>query len=127
MDIMQVTRINPQPLIAVPVSIATIGQIKALFLTLHEFGYTTMEQTGPEWPGGLRLVIKQSNGAADQVIYFGDRILVSDATFDGTNWTVSRATQISCYGTSTELAGTAEDFDATFTAATTTKSGGRRR
>jgi hypothetical protein len=120
MDIMQVTRVNPQPLFAVPVAIDTLGQIKALFLKLHEFGYTTTEQTAPEFSGGLRLIIKRANGAADQVVYLGDMILVADATYDPkTGWGVSRATQVSSYGMSTELAGTAQDFEETFTALTT--------
>lgn len=114
MAITQVTRIRPQSLIGVPVEANTVGQITALFMQLQEYGYTTKTQTGPEFSGGWRLVIRHTSGAADQVIYFGDWILVSDATFDGTVWGVSRATQISCYGVSTELPGTAADFEATF-------------
>jgi hypothetical protein len=53
-------------------------------------------------------------------------ILVADATFDPkTGWSVSRATQVSCYGMSTELAGTAQDFEETFTALTI-KAGSKR-
>lgn len=126
MDSMQqVTRINPQMLIAILVSPATVGQISALFTQLYDQGYTTTNHTGADQNGvaiangGWRLIIShKSSGAADQVIYYGDRILVADAEYNSTTgeWSVSRATRVSCYGVSTELAGSVEDFDATFTA-----------
>lgn len=114
--ITQVTRKSPQTLFAVPVSPNNAGQISALFGSLLNYGYTTINQTGTDFPGGWRLIIKYTAGAADQVIYSGDLILVSDATYSNGAWTVSAATRVSCYGVSTELAGTVADFDNTFTA-----------
>jgi hypothetical protein len=128
MSITAVTRTHPQSLIAVPVSIDTVGPISALFMQLHDYGYSTASATGGDFPGGWRLIISQTSGAADQVVYFGDWIVVADAAYDpSTGWTVSSVTQVSCYGVSTELAGTAEDFANTFTVVTPkTKTGSKQ-
>jgi hypothetical protein len=120
MGVLQVVRINPQALAAVQMSMANSGQIAALLATVSPNGYDTMSQTGAAFAqqGGWRVTFKRADHP-DQFAYPGDWILVTDATHtDNDGWTLAPTSEVFVYGVSTGLAGTADDFTNTFTAAT---------
>lgn len=122
MTVLQVTRINPQNLAAVQVSMGPngqiAGQVAALLAAITENGYETESLTGPQYPGGWRIKLMYGDDA-DQFAYPGDWILVTDATYtDEDGWTVQSTSRATVYGVSAGLVGTASDFVSTFTSNT---------
>lgn len=117
MSPISVTRIAPQSVTAVQVSLHNSAYISGLFAALLPNGYNTNSQTNSAFPGGWRLTIQQ-DGQPDMWAYPDDWIVVTDAAFASSAWTVSKLSTVSVYGVSTGLAGNAADFVATFTANT---------
>lgn len=120
MGVLQVARINPQQLAAVQMSMANSGQIADLLAKVSLNGYNTTSQTGAAFAaqGGWRITFTRDS-FPDQFAYLGDWILATDATYtDSTGWTLAATSEISVYGISAGLAGTATDFTNTFTQTT---------
>lgn len=120
MGVLQVARTNPQNLAAVQMSMANSGQIAALLAAVSLNGYDTTSQTGAAFAaqGGWRVTFKRADHP-DQFAYPGDWILVTDATHsEQDGWTLAATSDVFVYGISAGLAGTADDFTNTFTAAT---------
>lgn len=118
MSVLPVTRINPQNLTAVRVSMgangAVAGRIAMLQAAVMAVGYQVESLVGPQYPGGWRLKFMRGE-EADQFAYPNDWILVTDATYsDIDGWTLQPTSAVHVYGVSTGLIGTATDFVNTF-------------
>ena len=122
MPVLQVERRNPQNLAAVQVSMANAAPIAELLAKLGSEDspgvcYGTQSQTGSEFAaqGGWRITLTRPN-YPKQFAYPGDWILVTDATHNNEDgWQLTDTSQAFIYGVSLGLAGTADDFTATFT------------
>lgn len=116
MPVLQVTRVNPQQLAAVQMSMGNSGQIADLLAKVAARGYNTESLTGAAFveQGGWRIKFSRADHP-DQFAYPGDWILVTDATCDEDGWTLAETSEVFVYGISAGLAGTADDFLATFT------------
>lgn len=125
MAVLQVERINPQQFAAVQVSMENAGQIEELRANaeLHK-RYVSENLRGTEFAaqGGQRIKFSRKD-YPDQFAYPGDWILVTDATYNyfdpnverELGWQLTATSEVFVYGISTGLAGTADDFAATFT------------
>jgi hypothetical protein len=132
MGVLQVTRINPQPLATVQVSMADSDKIADLLAKVSKTplpGYNTESNTGAAYAaqGGWRIAFKRDDYPS-QMAYPSDWILVTDATYstdpnpdapgEVIGWVLADTSEVFVYGISAGLAGTADDFVNTFTAAT---------
>jgi hypothetical protein len=129
MGVSQDTRINPQNLAAVLVSFADADKIADLLRKVPLHGYSTESLTGAQFAdqGGWRIAFKRDDYPT-QFAYPADWILVTDATYNSApnpdapgeviGWTLAPTSEVFVYGISAGLAGTADDFTNTFTAAT---------
>lgn len=122
-----VTRITPQNPVAIMVSDANGPDLQELFARLSApgvtAGYSTTSSTSAQHADLWRIIIQSINNPEGQVAYPGEWILVTDAAYDagadlGSRWTVQNTAQVSVYGVSSGLPGTALDFVNTFTANT---------
>lgn len=113
----QVTRNTPQSLLGETVSLATAGELAALFDALLPFGWKSNNQTDATYSGGWRLTINSPVRAA-QFAYVADELLIIDATWDDTNgWTVSAATDVIVYS-AVSTGPSVDDFNNTFSPVT---------
>lgn len=124
MAVINVERRNPQDLVAVPVSMEDSGQVAELLAKISvprdgdasSIVYETQSQTGAQFlpQGGWRIKFSRTDYPA-QFAFPGDWILVANATHSDQNgWQLRPESEVFVYGVSLGLAGTADDFTATF-------------